>query len=140
VKIDHYGETRDGISVATLAESGFAYMKKFGATKVSAEPGKPQGYEETGSVSSTSRPRLRGRVVERAQPHLRDGGRRAHRRRPSRLRHRRAGDGGAAVRLRDAPEYRALVKREFATTKALFGEYQKALEKTYAVPKVPEPK
>jgi hypothetical protein len=38
------------------------------------------------------------------------------------------------------PDYRALVKREFDTTKALFGEYQKALERTYAVPKVPEPK
>ena len=34
VKIDHYGEARDGISVATLAEVGFEYMKKFGATNV----------------------------------------------------------------------------------------------------------
>src|ERR1043166_472920 len=52
VKIDHYGNDKDGIAVATLAEVGFAYMKKFGATNVSAEPGKPQGYEETGSISS----------------------------------------------------------------------------------------
>src|SRR5438067_1772620 len=52
VKIDHYGKDGDGISVATLSELGFAYMKKYGATKVNLEPGKPQGYEETGSVSS----------------------------------------------------------------------------------------
>src|SRR6476620_10559653 len=52
VKIDHYGMNRDGISVASLSEVGFAYMKKYGATNVLAEPGKPQGYEETGSVSS----------------------------------------------------------------------------------------
>jgi metal-dependent amidase/aminoacylase/carboxypeptidase family protein len=51
VKIDHYGKALDGIGLATLAETGFAYMKKFGATGVSPEPAKPQGYEETGSVS-----------------------------------------------------------------------------------------
>ena len=50
VKIDNYGQDRDGISVATLDEVGFAYMKMFGAGKVTPEPGKPQGYEETGSV------------------------------------------------------------------------------------------
>jgi hypothetical protein len=36
-------------------------------------------------------------------------------------------------------EYRAAVKREFEGIKALFGEYQEALKKTYTVPKVPEP-
>src|SRR5262249_4932487 len=51
VKIDHYGKDVDGISVATLGEVGFAYMKAFGATGVQPEPGKPQGYEETGSAS-----------------------------------------------------------------------------------------
>src|SRR4029077_16507116 len=30
VRIDHYGTARDGISVATLDEVGFAYMKKYG--------------------------------------------------------------------------------------------------------------
>jgi hypothetical protein len=52
VKIDHYGSNRDGISVATLSELGFAYMKMYGAKKIAPEPVKPQGYEETGSVSS----------------------------------------------------------------------------------------
>ena len=52
VKIDNYGQDRDGISVATLDELGFAYMKMYGATHVNPEPAKPQGYEETGSLSS----------------------------------------------------------------------------------------
>src|SRR6266702_2863653 len=46
VKIDHYGKDLDGISVASLGELGFAYMKKFGATNVLQNPGKPQGFEE----------------------------------------------------------------------------------------------
>ena len=55
VKIDHYGADRDGIGVGSLNEVAFAYMKKFGGTGAIAEPGKPQGYEETGSVSSAGR-------------------------------------------------------------------------------------
>ncbi|HEY2016470.1 MAG TPA: peptidase dimerization domain-containing protein, partial [Bryobacteraceae bacterium] len=52
VKIDNYGQARDGISVSTLGEVGFAHMKRFGATGIAEAPGKPQGYEETGTVSS----------------------------------------------------------------------------------------
>src|SRR5579884_4143769 len=52
VKIDHYGHDRDGISLGTLEELAFAYMKQFGATALLAEPQRPKGYEETGSVSS----------------------------------------------------------------------------------------
>ena len=37
---------------ASLAEVAFAYMKKYGATNIEETPGKPQGFEETGSVSS----------------------------------------------------------------------------------------
>ena len=36
-------------------------------------------------------------------------------------------------------DYRALVKREFDTIKALHGEYLEALRKTYVVPKIAEP-
>jgi hypothetical protein len=36
--------------------------------------------------------------------------------------------------------YRAAVKREFDGLKALFGEYQAALKKTYTVPVVTDPK
>src|SRR5689334_7344245 len=52
VKIDHYGADRDGIGVGALNEVAFAYMKKYGGAAPVAAPGKPQGYEETGSVSS----------------------------------------------------------------------------------------
>ena len=52
LKIDDYGQDRDGISTAALSEVAFAYMKKYGATKIVEAPGKPQGFEETGSVSS----------------------------------------------------------------------------------------
>ena len=52
VTIDHYGKDRDGIGVGALNEVAFGYMKKYGGTAVAPEPGKPQGYEETGSVSS----------------------------------------------------------------------------------------
>jgi len=36
-------------------------------------------------------------------------------------------------------DYRAAVKREFDGIKALFGEYQDALNKVYATPNVPDP-
>jgi hypothetical protein len=36
-------------------------------------------------------------------------------------------------------DYRAAVKREFEGIKALFGEYQQALQKVYTVPSVPDP-
>ena len=36
-------------------------------------------------------------------------------------------------------DYRATVKREFDTIRALHNEYLEALRKTYVVPKVPEP-
>jgi len=36
------------------------------------------------------------------------------------------------------PDYRTAVKREFDGIKALFAEYIAALEKVYAVPKVPD--
>jgi amidohydrolase len=52
VRIDHYGRARDGISLSTLEELAFAYMKQFGASGLQPEPGKPKGFEETGSVSS----------------------------------------------------------------------------------------
>jgi hypothetical protein len=37
-------------------------------------------------------------------------------------------------------DYRDAVKKEFDGIKALFGEYQAALKKAYAVPNVPDPK
>ena len=140
VKIDHYGKSRDGISVATLAEVGFAYMKMFGATKINPDPGKPQGYEETGSVSSAI-PGLgfsayssngAGHTYEMEADALTDVGHLGF-----------VVDAQAMTAVlfdvATRPDYRAAIKREFDGIKALFGEYQEALRKTYTVPKVPEP-
>jgi amidohydrolase len=141
VKIDHYGKDVDGISVATLAEVGFAYMKRFGATNVQAEPGKPQGYEETGSVSrdipglgfsaqSSSAP---NHTYEMDADNLKEIGHKGF----------TIDAQGMAALLFDFAthaDYRAAVKKEFDGIKALFGEYQAALKKVYTLPVVPDPK
>jgi amidohydrolase len=51
VKIDRYGEYRDGITLGTLEELSFAYAKALGATHVEPELQRPAGYEETGGMS-----------------------------------------------------------------------------------------
>jgi len=141
VKIDHYGKALDGIGLATLAETGFAYMKKFGATGVSPEPAKPQGYEETGSVSrdipgigiTAQSSTFSNHTYEMDADNLKE-----------------IGHNGfivdaqtmAAVLFDFATraDYRAAVKKEFDGIKVLFGEYQEALKKVYTVPTVPDPK
>jgi amidohydrolase len=141
VKIDHYGETRDGIAAATLAEVAFAYMKMFGATSVLPEPGKPQGYEETGSVSraipgigfSAHSSNAPNHTYEMEADALTEVGHRGF-----------TVDAQAMAALlydfATRSYYRAAVKREFDGIKALFDEYQVALKKTYTLPRVPEPK
>src|SRR6202790_2347556 len=138
VKIDNYGKNRDGISVATLGEVGFAYMKMYGAKKINEEPGKPQGYEETGSVSSdipglgfsAYSSNFANHTYEMEADALTDVGHQGF----------QVDAQGMAALLFDFAthaDYRAAVKREFEGIKALFGEYQEALKKTYTVPKVP---
>jgi amidohydrolase len=140
VKIDNYGQNRDGISVATLGEVGFAYMKMYGAKKIAEEPGKPQGYEETGSVSSdipglgfaAYSSNFANHTYEMEADALTDVGHQGF----------VVGAEAMAAILFDFAthaDYRAVVKREFEGIKALFGEYQEALKKTYTVPKVPDP-
>jgi len=141
VKIDHYGEARDGISVATLSELAFAYMKQYGATKVVPEPGKPQGYEETGSVSSAipgigfsaHTSNYANHTYEMEADALTDVGHQGF-----------IVDAEAMTALlfdvATKPEYLAAVKKEFQGIKQLFGEYQESLKRTYTVPNVPDPK
>lgn len=141
VKIDHYGTARDGISVGTLSEVAFAYMKMFGATKVMPEPGKPQGYEETGSVSSAipgigfsaHTSNAANHTYEMEADALTDVGHQGF-----------TVDAQAMAALlfdfATHPDYRTAVKREFDTIKTLFAEYQAALKQTYVVPVVPDPK
>jgi amidohydrolase len=141
VKIDNYGTNRDGISVATLAEVGFAYMKRYGAQRIAPEPGKPQGYEETGSVSSAI-PGLgfsayssngSNHTYEMETDALTEVGHQGF-----------LVDAQAMTALlydfATHADYRAAVKREFDGIKSLFAEYQEALRKTYTVPVVPEPR
>ncbi len=141
VKIDHYGTNRDGISVATLAEVGFAYMKRYGAQRIAPEPGKPQGYEETGSVSSAI-PGLGFSAYSS------NGANHTYEMEADALTE--VGHQGFLVNAQAMtallydfathPDYRAAVKREFDGIKSLFGEYQEALRKTYTVPAVPDPR
>src|SRR5262245_41726413 len=141
VKIDHYGRNRDGIGVATLSEVGFEYMKKFGATNVIPEPGKPQGFEETGSVSRdipgvglTAQSSLApNHTYEMDADNLKEIGHKGF-----------TIDAETMTAIlfdfATRADYRAAVKKEFDGIKGLFGEYQAALKKTYTVPTVPDPK
>ena len=141
VKIETYGRMRDGISVATLAELAFAYAKRYGGTHVDETPGKPQGYEETGGLSSEV-PGIGLNAYSSASAYHTYG-----------MEDDTLKDIGHSAFVIDAqgmtsvlydyaknPAFRDAVKREFAGIKALFGEYQEALRKTYQVPIVPDPK
>lgn len=141
VQIDHYGKDLDGISIATLGELGFAYMKKFGATRIQEEPGKPQGFEETGSVSRDI-PGIGISAYSSSGSY--------HTYEMDADNFTSIGHDGflvdaqtmAAVLFSFATDepYRVAVKKEFDGIKALFGEYQEALKKTYKAPVVPDPK
>ena len=139
VQIDHYGKDVDGISPATLAEVGFAYLTQFGATNVQPQPGKPQGFEETGSVSrdipgtsiSAQTSMSANHTYEMDADNLKP-----------------IGHNGFTVDAQvmtailfdfaTHPDYRAAVKKEFDGIKGLFGEYQDALKKVYVKPTVPQ--
>jgi amidohydrolase len=140
VKIDHYGQNRDGVGVGSLNEVAFAYMKKFGATGIAPEPGKPQGYEETGSVSSAipgigfsaKTSNAPNHTYEMEQDALGPVGHQGF-----------VVDAQAMAALlfdfATRADYRATVKREFETIRALHNQYLEDLKKTYVVPKVAEP-
>ena len=141
VKIDHYSHIVDGVSLATLGDVGFAYMKNFGATGVSDEPGKPQGFEETGTVSrdipgigiTAQTSTFSNHTYEMDADNLKEIGHNGFTVDAQTM---------AAVLFDFAThaDYRAAVKKEFDGIRSLFGEYQAALKKTYTVPNVPDPK
>jgi amidohydrolase len=141
LKIDHYGSLRDGISLSTLAEVGFMHAKQFGATNILETPGKPQGFEETGSVSSAI-PGLGFAVQTSTAPN--------HTYEMEADALKEIGHHGFLVDAESMTallfdfatesEFRTAVKREFTGIKALFGEYQEALKKVYVDPAVPEVK
>jgi amidohydrolase len=141
VKIEHQGRDRDGISPATLEELAFAYMKSFGATGVDPEPGKPQGFEETGSVSieipgvgvTAKSSNFTNHTYGMLDDALTEVGHQGFM---------IDAETEAAVLYDFAthPEFRDAVKTEFTRIKTLFGDYQKALEKAYPKPEVPDPR
>jgi amidohydrolase len=139
VKIEHYGSMRDGISTGALNEVAFAYLRKFGATRVTAEPQKPQGWEETGSVSrdipgvgfSAFSSTGGFHTYEMEADALTEVGHRGF----------QLDAMGMAALLHDFATdagFRAKVKQEFTGTKALFADYVEALGKAYPVPVVRE--
>lgn len=141
VVIDHYSHDRDGISVATLSELDFAYMKMFGATGILPEPGKPQGYDETGSVSSeipgigvtaksSNWPNHTYEMLADATTEVGHSGFMID------------AETEAAI-LYDFvthPDLRSAVKTEFTRIHELFAQYQRDLQKAYPQPTVPAPK
>jgi hypothetical protein len=116
-------------------------MKSLGATGVTETPGKQQGFEETGSVSrdvpgigiSAQTSTFSNHTYEMDADNLKEIGHKGFTVDAQTM---------AAVLFDFAThaDYRAAVKKEFDGIKALFGEYQDALKKTYTVPTVPEPK
>lgn len=141
VKIDHYGKDRDGISIATLEELSFAYMKQFGATGIEPEPAKPKGFEETGSVSS----QIPGVGVTAKSSDFSNHTYGMEKDALTEVGHQGflidaltmaavLHDFAVHAELRDA------VKTEFTRIHSLFGDYQEALKKSYPRPEIAEPK
>jgi hypothetical protein len=132
---------RDGVSSATLAELAFAYLKHYGATKINEAPGKPQGFDETGSVSSavpgigfsafTSNGNYHTYGMEADA--LTEVGH-----------HGFLVDAQAMTALLydflTRADYRAAVQKEFDGIRVLFDEYRESLKKVYKKPEVPEAK
>ena len=138
VTIENYGAMRDGISTAALNEVAFAYLRKYGATRVVNEPQKPQGYEETGSVSRdipgvgfsafTSNGGFHTYEME-SDALLDDVGHAGFRIDAMAM-------SALLVDFATDADFRARVKEEFAATKALFGDYVAALTKAYPLPTI----
>jgi len=141
LKIENYGQDRDGISVASLSEVAFAYMKKYGGTKLVEAPAKPQGYEETGSVSSAipgmgfnaASSNAPNHTYEMEADALTDVGHSGF----------QADAQAMTALLYDFlthPDYRVKVKQEFDGIHKLFDDYRDSLRKAYVTPNVPDPK
>ncbi|AMW06005.1 peptidase dimerization domain-containing protein [Gemmatimonas phototrophica] len=140
VTIETYGSMRDGVSLGTLNELAFAHVKRYGGGKVLTEPQKPQGWEETGSVSSA----IPGVGISTWTS---NGGFHTYEMEADALT--AVGHNGFIVQAKamsavlfdvaTRPAFRAAVKQEFDAIKVLFGEYQDALRKAYTLPVIKAP-
>ena len=137
VSIEPYGSMRDGVSVGALNEVAFAYLRKFGASRLKEEPQKPQGWEETGSVS-------RDIPGVGLSAYTSSGGFHTYEMEADALNEIghtgfRFDAMGMSALLHDFvtdADFRSRVKREFAATRALFSDYVNALGKAYPLPVV----
>jgi amidohydrolase len=140
VKIEREKSARDGIGLGSLGEVGFALMKQYGGTKVQPDPGKPQGYEETGTVSSA----IPGLGFS---AHTSNGGNHTYEMLADATtevgHHGFVVDAQAMAALlviyATHEDYRRIVQQEFSTFKTLKGQYIEALKKAYPLPVVKEP-
>ncbi len=140
LKIQDDGSDRDGISVATLNEVAFAYAKKYGGTNIQPiQP--PSGWEETGSISTvipgvgiqSQTSTATYHTYEMLQDATAEVGH-----------HGFVVDAEAMTAITfdyaTQPAFRAAVSTEFKAIQQEFATYQKALESTYPLPTVPDPK
>ena len=140
VRIETYGSMRDGISLGTLNEVAFALVRRYGGGKVMDAPGKPQGWEETGSVSRD----VPGVGISAWTS---NGGFHTYEMEADALGP--VGHGGFVVdaqamaallyQFASKAEFRAAVKREFDGLRGLYSEYEGVLQKAYALPVVKDP-
>ncbi len=140
VQIAREPGARDGIALGSLGEVGFAFMKQFGATRAADAPGKPQGFEETGSVSSAV-PGLG------FSSYSSNGGNHTYEMLADATTE--VGHHGFVVDAQSMAallvtfatheDYRKLVQHEFDGLKALRSRYIEALGKAYPEPVVKEP-
>lgn len=132
VEITRGGEYRDGVTTATLEELFWAYAEKLGAPGMVEEPGRPAGYEETGSVSRDI-PGVGVTVKSSTNPNHTYG-----------MREEAFQDIGHEAFLMDAqieaavlydflthPDFRAKVQEEHRTLAALQERYENALRQAY---------
>jgi amidohydrolase len=133
VEIELYGEYRDGITLGSLEELGFAYARDLGAPAINEEPQRPAGYEETGfvtrdipglgvSVFSSSAP---GHSYDRWLDSMKDVGHTGFLMDAKIM-------AAVLFDFLEDPDFRALVKREHQEMAGLFDQYLAGLEAAYA--------
>lgn len=139
VKIDRYGEYRDGIALGTLEETWFAYAKSLGAVRQDPEQQRPAGYEETGGVSldvpgvgvsaaSSTFPNHTQGMLDDAFTAVGHSGFRADAQIMSAILYHYLTDAA----------FREAVRREHAALRGLFDQYQANLRKAYAGEMAPQ--
>ncbi len=133
VKIDRYGEYRDGITLGTLEELSFAHARKLGAARVEEEAQRPAGYEETGGVSHDVPGVNVSVLTSRGSFHTKEM--EADGLGPVGHAGFRLGSQVIASILFDFltdPALRDAIKAEHAALESLFGRYQENLTRAYA--------